>query len=367
MAAVRLVNVSKVYPGNIRALNSVNLNIKSQELLVLLGPSGCGKTTTLRLIAGLETVTQGEIYIKDQRVNDLPPKERNIAMVFQNYALYPHLSVRDNLAFGLKLRHYPEEEIRKRVGEAADLLGIAPLLDRYPRSLSDGERQRVALGRAIVRRPEVFLFDEPLSNLDAKLRVRMRSELSRLHRRLKTTMIYVTHDQAEAMTLGERLAVIHEGTLQQLADPLTLYDHPVNRFVAGFIGNPPMNFIEGTLFRRDGKFYFNEGGFQIRIAEEMAPKLAPYEDKGVTLGVRPEDLHDKLVVSEASPENTVKATVELVEPTGSEWALHLKSTHHSFTARLENRHPPEVNQDIELVVDTTRIHFFDQTTGVSIV
>ena len=367
MAEVTLVNVSKVYPGGIQALKRANLDARDQEFLVLVGPSGCGKSTVLRLIAGLEAVTEGEIYIGGKKVNEISPKERDVAMVFQNYALYPHMSVYDNIAFGLKLRHYPLSEIKTRVGETSELLGIASLLDRNPRELSGGERQRVAVGRAIVRKSGVFLFDEPLSNLDAKLRVRMRAELSRLHLRLKTTMIYVTHDQTEAMTMGHRIAVMKEGVIQQVADPKTLYTCPVNRFVAGFIGNPPMNFMEGTLLRKDGKFYFDEGSFRIRILEEMFPKVAPYEGKPITFGVRPEDLHDKLVVSEASPENTLKASVEMIEPMGPELVFHLKSPRHTFIARLEDHDHPEINQDIELVVDTTRVHFFDKETGVSIV
>lgn len=367
MADVRLVNVSKFYADNICALSRVNLEAKHQEFLVLVGPTGCGKSTTLRLIAGLEEVTEGEIYIGENLVNHIPPKDRNIAMVFQNYALYPHLSVHENIAFGLRLRHYPGEEIRRRVREAAEVLGISSLLHRSPRELSGGERQRVAVGRAIVRKPEVFLFDEPLSNLDIKLRVRMRAELSRLHLRLKTTMIYVTHDQTEAMTMGHRLAVMKEGVIQQIADPAALYHHPVNRFVAGFIGSPSMNFMEGHIFRQDGKFYFSEGSFRIRLLEEMIPALEPYEGKSITLGIRPEDLHDKLVVSGVSPETLIKATVEMIEPMGSEQAFHLKTPHHTFIARLNNQDHPGVNQDIELVIDTAKIHFFDQETEASIV
>ena len=366
MAEVSLVKVSKVYPGGIRALKEANLDAKDEEFLVLVGPSGCGKSTVLRLIAGLEAATEGDIYIGKKKVNDVSPKERDVAMVFQNYALYPHMSVYENIAFGLKLRHYPPPEVRARVEETAGMLGISTLLDRNPRELSGGERQRVAVGRAIVRKSKVFLFDEPLSNLDAKLRVRMRAELSRLHIRLKTTIIYVTHDQTEAMTMGHRIAVMKEGVIQQLADPKTLYLHPVNRFVAGFIGNPPMNFIEGIIFRQDGKFYFNEGSFRIRILEEMIPKVAPYEGKEITLGIRPEDLHDKLLVSEASPESVLKATVELIEPMGPELVFHLKTPRHAFVARLKDHDHPGINQDIELVADTGRIHFFDKETGVTL-
>jgi len=367
MGKIAFVAVSKLYPGNIWALKEVTFEAEHQEFLVLVGPSGCGKSTVLRLIAGLESATGGEIYIEGKKVNDVPPKDRNIAMVFQNYALYPHMSVYDNVAFGLRLRHYPDQEIKTRVLETAEILGISSLLNRNPRELSGGERQRVAVGRAIVRKPEVFLFDEPLSNLDAKLRVRMRAELSRLHLRLKATMIYVTHDQTEAMTMGHRIVVMKEGVIQQIADPATLYSRPVNQFVAGFIGSPPMNFMEGTIFRQDGKFYFDEGSFRIRILEEMIPTLAPYEGKQITLGIRPENLHDKLVVSEASPEATLKATVELIEPMGAELAFHLKTPRHTFIARLDGRDSPELNQDIELVMDTSKIHFFDKETEASII
>lgn len=367
MAQVRLVDVSKVYPGNIRALAQATLEANHQELLVLVGPSGCGKSTALRLIAGLEVPTQGEIYIDGKKVNDVSPKDRDIAMVFQNYALYPHMSVYDNMAFGLKLRRYPEGEIRTRVGEAAEILGISALLDRSPHELSGGERQRVAVGRAIVRKPKVFLFDEPLSNLDAKLRVRMRAELSRIHLRLKTTMIYVTHDQTEAMTMGHRIAVLKEGVIQQIADPHILYSRPVNRFVAGFIGNPPMNFLEGSLSRRNGKFYFDEGSFLLRILDDMAPAIASYEGKQVILGIRPEDIHDKLTVSAPSPENTLTASVEMIEPMGSEVTFHLKTPYHTFVARLSGHDRAEVNQDIELVLDANKIHFFDKVTENSIV
>ena len=367
MAQVSLVEVSKVYPGNIRAVDRATFSANHQEFLVLVGPSGCGKSTLLRLIAGLEGATEGEITIGGKRVNDVPPRDRNIAMVFQNYALYPHMSVYDNMAFGLKLRRYPNSEIRTRVKEAAEILGIVSLLDRNPRDLSGGERQRVAVGRAIVRKPEVFLFDEPLSNLDAKLRVRMRAELNRLHLRLKTTMIYVTHDQTEAMTMGNRIVLIKEGVVQQIADPKTLYDHPVNKFVAGFIGSPPMNFIEGSILRRDGKFYFDGESFQMRVLTEMSKAIAPYEKKRVTLGVRPEDLYDKLLVSEASPENTIKASVEMIEPMGSEFFLHLTTPPHALVARVSGRDRPEINQDLELVLDTGKVHFFDPETEATLV
>ncbi len=367
MADVRLAEVSKVYPGGIRAVEEFTLSAEHQEFLVLVGPSGCGKSTLLRLIAGLEEATSGEIYIGGRKVNEVPSRDRDVAMVFQNYALYPHMSVYDNLAFGLRLRNFPRSEITERVKETAEMLGIGTLLGRSPGELSGGERQRVALGRAIIRKPKVFLFDEPLSNLDAKLRVKMRAELSRLHLRLQTTMIYVTHDQTEAMTMGHRIAVMKDGLLQQVADPKTLYNHPVNIFVAGFIGSPAMNFMNGRLFHRDKKFYFDEGSFQVRILDEMALKVAPYDGKEIVLGIRPEDLHDKLVVSRASPENTVKVSVEMVELLGSESLLHVATLHHTLVARCDSIDCPEIDQDIELVLDTGKIHFFDQATEACIV
>ena len=367
MAQVSLVNVSKVYPGGIRAVSRMTLSVPNREFLVLLGPSGCGKSTTLRMIAGLEEVTDGKIYIGDRLVNDISPKDRDIAMVFQNYALYPHLSVYDNLAFGLKLRRYPTPEIRTRVQEAADILNIEPLLSRKPKELSGGERQRVAVGRAIVRKPKVFLFDEPLSNLDPHLRVQMRAEIAKLHLKLQTTMIYVTHDQVEAMTMGNRIVVMKEGLIQQQADPMTLYRKPANRFVAGFIGTPPMNFVEGHLVRQDGQVIFNEGSFQIRIMEDMAQRLAPYENRPVVLGIRPEDIYDKLFVSDAPAGNTLKATVEVIEPMGAESYLYLKAGRHSLVVKMTGQDQPQIDQDVDLVLDTGKLHFFDRETDETIV
>jgi len=263
MAQVSLKGVSKAFPGNVWAIQDINLNIENKEFVVFVGPSGCGKSTTLRIIAGLEEASSGDVYIGDKLVNDVPPKDRNIAMVFQNYALYPHMSVYENMAFGLKLRKYPKAEIHSRVKDAAAILGIENLLDRKPKELSGGQRQRVAVGRAIVRKPMVFLFDEPLSNLDAKMRVQMRTEIKKLHLRLQATMIYVTHDQTEAMTMGDRIVVMKDGHIQQIADPIKLYDNPINRFVAGFIGSPPMNFVKGTIIKKDNRIYFNEGKFRV--------------------------------------------------------------------------------------------------------
>ena len=323
MAQVSLRHVSKVYSGNVRAVSDVTLGIENKEFVVFVGPSGCGKSTTLRMIAGLEEISEGEIYIGDKLVNDVPAKDRDIAMVFQNYALYPHMTVYENMAFGLRLRKYSKAEIDQRVKEAAQTLGIAKYLNRRPKELSGGERQRVAVGRAIVRKPLVFLFDEPLSNLDAKMRVQMRTDINKLHTRLQSTMIYVTHDQTEAMTLGNRIVVMKDGVVHQVADPISLYDKPVNKFVAGFIGSPPMNFLNGRIVKTDGKFHFDEGTFKIRVVDDMVPKISGYEGKEIVFGIRPEDIYDKLFVQEAAPENTVTARVDVVEPMGSEVYLHM--------------------------------------------
>jgi multiple sugar transport system ATP-binding protein len=367
MAQVSLRNVCKAFPGNVQAVQNVNLGIENKEFVVLVGPSGCGKSTTLRIIAGLEEATSGDVYIGDQMVNDVPPKDRNIAMVFQNYALYPHMSVYENMAFGLRLRKYPKSEIDSRVKDAAAILGIEKLLHRKPRELSGGQRQRVAVGRAIVRKPLVFLFDEPLSNLDAKMRVQMRTEIKKLHLRLQTTMIYVTHDQVEAMTMGDRIVVMKDGLIQQIADPITLYDKPVNRFVAGFIGSPPMNFIKGTVARKDNKLYFNEGKFQVKVVDVMVKRLMPYLDKEVIFGIRPEDIYDKLFVSQAPPENVIKATCEVIEPMGSEAYLYLNTGKNSLVAKVGGHNKPTINQDMDLVFDMSKIHFFDRDTDNTII
>jgi multiple sugar transport system ATP-binding protein len=367
MAQVSLNNVSKTYPGNIQAVKNIYLGVESKELLVLVGPSGCGKSTTLRMVAGLEQATEGEIYIGDRLVNDVPPKDRDIAMVFQNYALYPHMTVYENMAFGLKLRKYSKKDIVERVNEAAVMLGIKHLLNRKPKELSGGERQRVALGRAIVRKPLVFLFDEPLSNLDAKLRVQMRIEINKLHIRLQSTMIYVTHDQVEAMTMGNRIVVMKDGLIHQVDDPITLYNKPVNQFVAGFIGSPPMNFINGRIIKKDGKWNFDEGNFQVRIINDMIPSIMSYEGKEVLLGIRCEDIYDKLFVSDAPPENTITAQVEVIEPMGSEVYLYMNTGKHIFTARVGGNNRPVVNQEIDLVLDMSKVHFFDKDNEKTIV
>lgn len=367
MAQVSLQNVSKIFPGNVYAIRDINLGIESKEFVVFVGPSGCGKSTTLRIIAGLEEATSGNVYIGNLLVNDVPPKDRNIAMVFQNYALYPHMTVYENMAFGLKLRRYPKAEIDARVKDAANILGIEKFLHRRPRELSGGQRQRVAVGRAIVRKPLVFLFDEPLSNLDAKMRVQMRTEIKKLHIRLQTTMIYVTHDQTEAMTMGDRIVVMKDGIIQQIADPIGLYDKPVNKFVAGFIGSPPMNFVKGVLINREGKFYFNEGNFQVKIVEAMVPKIIPYVNKEVMFGIRPEDIYDKLFVSYAPSENTIKANCEVIEPMGSEVYLHLNTGRSSLIAKVGGHDRPAINQDMDLVFDMAKVHFFDKDTDLTIV
>ena len=367
MAHVALHNVSKTYPGGVVAVTDANLAIESREFLVIVGPSGCGKSTLLRMIAGLEDVTSGEVWIGEKLVNHVPPKERDIAMVFQNYALYPHMTVYQNIAFGLRLRSYSKREIEQRVHDAAAILSIEPLLARKPRELSGGERQRVAVGRAIVRKPLVFLFDEPLSNLDAKMRVQMRTEIHKLHLRLQTTMIYVTHDQIEAMTMGDRIVVMNQSAIQQVADPLTIYDHPANKFVASFIGSPPMNFLTGTVVRSGQSFFFQNKTLRLRIVDEMAARLAAYEQRPVLFGIRPEDLYDKLFITEAPSDCIIRSTVELVEPLGAEVYLHLKVGAHALMARVGPHDRPEVNQDLDLVFDMGKAHFFDPHTEAAIV
>jgi len=367
MSQVSLKNVSKSFANGVKVVDDFSLGVESKEFMVLVGPSGCGKSTTLRMIAGLEDISKGSIYIGDKIVNDVPAKDRDIAMVFQNYALYPHMTAFENMAFGLKLRRYPKQEINSRVNEAADILGIRHLLGRKPKELSGGERQRVAVGRAIVRKPLVFLFDEPLSNLDAKLRVQMRTEIHKLHIRLQTTIIYVTHDQVEAMTMGDRVAVMKGGVLQQVADPITVYDYPKNKFVAGFIGSPPMNFMVGNIIKKEGRLYFDEGRIKVKIVEDMYPKINPYLGKGVIFGIRAEDIYDKLFVSEAPPENIVRVNCEVVEPMGSEVYLYLNTGKHTFVARVGAHNRPHVNEDMEVVFDMSKVHFFNKDTEDTII
>jgi len=362
MAGVRLEHIFKRYTDSI-AVNDVNFDVLDREFLVLLGPSGCGKSTTLRLIAGLEELSEGNIYIGDRVVNDVPPKDRDIAMVFQSYALYPHMSVYDNLAFGLKLRKTPKAQIEERVRSAAETLGIGQLLQRKPRQLSGGQRQRVALGRAIVREPQVFLMDEPLSNLDAKLRVQTRAELSKLHQRLQTTIVYVTHDQTEAMTMGSRIAVMRDGLLQQLGAPTDVYDHPTNVFVAGFIGTPSMNFFRSEL-RADGDMlYADAGSFRITLPAEKRGTLAANAQRQVIMGIRPEDIYESRELPDAQRNGNVSTMpVEVVERMGNETLVYLLAGQTPAVARLDARTPVEAGKPIEVAFDANRVHLFDPDT-----
>ena len=366
MSTVVLKNVSKVYSNEVVAVDSISLEVQDKEFLVLVGPSGCGKSTTLRMVAGLEAVSRGEIFIGGELVNEVPARDRDIAMVFQNYALYPHMTAYENLAFGLKLRHYPKKEIERRVHEAADILGIPSLLNRRPKELSGGERQRVAVGRAIVRKPKVFLFDEPLSNLDAKLRVQMRTELLKIHKRLQSTMIYVTHDQVEALTLGQRIVVMKGGVIHQIGDPISVYENPRNKFVAGFIGSPPMNFLQGKIVTQNGDFYFHDRGIKLHILPQSYDRISPYVNQSVIFGIRPEDVYDRIFAQDARPEYTVTGTVEVVEPMGSEIILFLNAGRNSFVARVNNQDTAKANQDLQIVFDMSKAHFFDPATEEAI-
>ena len=364
MARVLIRNLNKFY-DEVHAVKDVNLEIRDKEFMVLVGPSGCGKTTTLRMVAGLESITSGEVLIGDTVVNELPPMDRDIAMVFQNYALYPHMSVYDNMAFGLKMREVDRAEIAKRVQEAADILGIGDYLKRKPRQLSGGQRQRVALGRAIVRHPQVFLFDEPLSNLDAKLRVQMRVELKKLHNRLSTTAIYVTHDQVEAMTLGDRVVVMRDGLVQQVGEPLELYNAPANRFVAGFIGSPAMNFaaVRGAR-RRTARCARTARGFAIDVPAEIGPRLRPYAGRDVTLGIRPEDLQ---VANGASPPGLCfDAVVEVVERLGAETCSTCRSATRPWWPRSSRRSRAERGDKVRFALRPDRLHFFDSASEAAI-
>jgi len=367
MSSVILRNVVNQF-GSVTAVDNLSIQIQDREFAVLVGSSGCGKTTALRMIAGLESVSSGEILIGDTRVNDMAPKDRDIAMVFQNYALYPHMNVRDNMGFGLKIRMISKEEIDTRVAEAADILGIQALLDRKPKELSGGQRQRVAVGRAIVRKPKVFLFDEPLSNLDAKLRVAMRAEISKLHRRLGATIIYVTHDQVEAMTMADRIFIMHNGALQQNGAPMEVYRHPVNSFVAGFIGSPSMNFIDATIVAEEGGMFIDTAGFRVRAPEAFLPQLEPYVGRPVVFGVRPEDmsLHDSATGSNNG--NTISARADVVETLGSEIFVYLTCEAQTIVARMEVQDsPPAVGQMLEVDLKMSKTHIFDKETSRTIV
>jgi multiple sugar transport system ATP-binding protein len=406
MAGIVMEEVSKVYADGTTAVSDLSLDIKDEEFIVLVGPSGCGKTTALRMVAGLESISHGTIAIGDRVVNTVPPKERDIAMVFQNYALYPHMSVFDNMAFGLKLRKLPKEEIDRRVRQAADILGLEEFLQRKPKALSGGQRQRVAMGRAIVREPQAFLMDEPLSNLDAKLRVQMRAEVSRLQSELGVTTIYVTHDQTEAMTMGDRVAVIKKGELQQVDAPQFLYDHPANLFVAGFIGSPAMNMVEADLVREDGGLYTVFGSTRLRVADEVVserPGIRAYEGRRVIAGIRPENMEDASIMPVIPEDRRMKIDIVLREALGSEVLVHflvdappvltedtrelvgeqsgpmaqasvivqelekaVETGTSTFVARLDPRTRAAERQPLELAVDTARLHFFDPQSGLGI-
>ncbi len=373
MAHLSLKDVTKIYDGDVLAVEQADFQIPDESFTVLVGPSGCGKSTILRMIAGLEEITEGDIYIDDERINDTPPKDRDIAMVFQNYALYPHMTVYKNMAFGLKLRKYPKAEIEQRVKEAAEILSISHLLNRKPKHLSGGERQRVAVGRAIVRHPKVFLFDEPLSNLDAKLRVQMRMEISRLHDRLNATIVYVTHDQVEAMTMGDQIVVLNEGKIQQIADPGTLYHKPANQFVGGFIGTPPMNFIETQIVNNGGDPTLRFETFKVELNDQLQSALGKLSGDSVTLGIRPEDIHvgengtsnSKSQLANYA-ENRVDTQVELVEPLGNHALLYLRTEKNSFVAQSDLVNMPQHNAHLTVSFDMEKAHLFHPETGASL-
>ncbi|MBN2057671.1 MAG: sn-glycerol-3-phosphate ABC transporter ATP-binding protein UgpC [Candidatus Saganbacteria bacterium] len=366
MARVLLENVTKKF-NDVVAVKSINMEVKDQEFVVMVGPSGCGKTTTLRMVAGLEEITEGNIHIGDRRINDVPPKDRNIAMVFQNYALYPHMKVYDNMAFGLKLRGLPKKDIEERVNEAANILGLEKLLDRYPKQLSGGQRQRVALGRTIVRRPEVFLMDEPLSNLDAKLRVAMRAELQRIHKTLKATVIYVTHDQVEAMTLGQRIAVILNGELQQVENPLSVYSKPANRFVAGFIGSPQMNFVDGTISKQGDQYIFKCEGFELPVPKDVDHLLENYVGKDVVFGIRPEDIWDIPSSDWIKDKITLEGTVDFREIIGAETNVFLTVGKVPLASRVGGLCDATSGSKFKVVVNLSKLHFFDPKSQKAII
>lgn len=378
MAGLILKGIYKKYPGGVVAVKDVNLEIKDKEFIVLVGPSGCGKSTTLRMIAGLEEISEGELYIGDRLVNDIAPKDRDIAMVFQNYALYPHMTVFENMAFGLKLRKVPKDEIERKVNEAAKILDLTHLLDRKPKAMSGGQRQRVALGRAIVRSPQVFLLDEPLSNLDAKLRAQMRTEISKIHKKLGTTFIYVTHDQTEAMTMGDRIVCMKDGIVQQVDTPQRLYEKPVNKFVAGFLGSPQMNFIDAVLKKANGTYYVEFGSedtktsrgvkYTIEVLEAKVNKeLENFVDKEVILGIRPESIHDEEMYLSNATTGVINAQVEITEMMGAETYLYLVCEGIPLTARVSPRSTARPQDEIKVALDPNRIYIFDKETENTIV
>lgn len=370
MASITLKNISKVYPGGVKAVEDFNLEIEDKEFVVFVGPSGCGKSTTLRMIAGLENITDGELYIDDKLMNSVEPKDRDIAMVFQNYALYPHMSVYQNMAFGLKLRKMSKEEIDKKVISAAKILGLEDYLERKPKSLSGGQRQRVALGRAIVRDPKVFLLDEPLSNLDAKMRTQMRTEINKLHKNLETTFVYVTHDQIEAMTMGTKIVVMKDGYIQQVDDSYHLYEYPVNKFVAGFIGTPQMNFIDVTFRKKGNEIVFEFGGFSINAPKSLIDRLLidEYLDKEFTLGVRAEDVKTDKDYIDKHNKHSFKANLKVVEQLGNETLLYFNIPEiiDEFIIRTNERKMWKLNEDINLAFDMERIKLFDKETEASV-
>ena len=379
MASLSLRSIYKKYPGGVVAVSDVNLEIRDKEFVILVGPSGCGKSTTLRMIAGLEEISEGELYIGDRLVNDVAPKDRDIAMVFQNYALYPHMTVYDNMAFGLKLRKVPKDEINRKVEEAARILDISHLLSRKPKALSGGQRQRVAMGRAIVREPQVFLLDEPLSNLDAKLRAQMRTEISKLHQKLGTTFIYVTHDQTEAMTMGDRIVVMKDGFIQQVDSPQNLYTSPVNQFVAGFMGSPQMNFVDAVLRKIEGKYTIEFGSedtktsrgkkYYVELPEAKVEEavLENYVDKEIVMGIRPENIHDEEMYLSAAKTGVIDANVEITEMMGAETFLYLNCEGIPLTARVDPRSTARPQDTIKVALDPNHVHIFDKETEKTIV
>jgi multiple sugar transport system ATP-binding protein len=366
MAKVELKDISKVYEGNVRAVDNANIVVEDKEFVVFVGPSGCGKSTTLRMVAGLEDITEGELYIDGDLMNDVPPKDRNIAMVFQNYALYPHMSVYENMAFGLRIKKVPKDEINRRVKDAARILDIEKFLDRKPKALSGGQRQRVAVGRAIVRNPTVFLFDEPLSNLDAKLRVQMRAEISSLHNRLDATMIYVTHDQVEAMTMANKIVVMKDGKVQQIGSPMNLYNYPVNKFVAGFIGSPPMNFLTVKVLEKNGSVVLDEGSFELKPLPQHAEYIKSYVGKEIFFGIRPEDMS---YVETPASENNISAKVTVVEPLGADihlWLTTTGSVAQQMVARTEPHYTFKVGDTVNFTPRLEKARYFDRETELSI-
>ncbi len=368
MASLSLKHIDKTYPNGFKAVKDFNLEVADKEFIIFVGPSGCGKSTTLRMVAGLEDITGGEFKIDGKLMNDVEPKDRDIAMVFQNYALYPHMTVYDNMAFGLKLRKVPKDQIDKQVREAAKILDLDKLLDRKPKALSGGQRQRVAMGRAIVRNPKVFLMDEPLSNLDAKLRVQMRTEISRLHQRLGATIIYVTHDQTEAMTLGTRIVVMKDGVVQQIDSPQNLYDHPCNQFVAGFIGSPQMNFLDAKVEVKGNDAYVNLAGSKMKVPADKAAALIKggYDGKDIVLGIRPEDVHDDEDFMAKNPNDTIEATIKVYELLGAEVFLYFDFDGAQMTARVNPRTTARTGSKVKFAFDMTKTHYFDKETQLNI-